>query len=315
MNIIKEHNASVFILINAVLWGTSYIWSKMLLGYLPCFTVLFVFSLGGLAALTLLFFRRIRNIDKRTVLVGMGIGVLSIMSNIFCMLALKSTSSSNTAFIVQLSVILTPLIMSALERKMPGGRTIISAFAALAGLLLLTCDFRNFGFNPGDLFALGNAFFFSLYLAALRIYSGKTDPVQFTFMQHIISTFAFLGMALAFELPQINPAGLNPVAVAILLLSTAISVSTILIQSTAIKYVRPEKATVIYTMEPVTAVLFAYVMLGEKLDGIKALTGCMLILFAIVITVWKRRIVPQENDIKTHFNIKRLKAINAKSDG
>lgn len=315
MNIIKERNASAFILINAVLWGTSYIWSKMLLGYLPYFTILFIFSVGGLAALTLLYFRRIRNISKRTVLVGMGIGLLSIVSNIFCMLALKSTSSSNTAFIVQLSVILTPLIMSALERKMPGGRTIISAFAALAGLLLLTCDFRHFGFRTGDLFALGNAFFFSLYLAALRSYSGKTDPVQFTYMQHVLSTFVFLGMALAFELPRINPAGMNTAALAILLLSTAISVSTILIQSTAIKYVRPEKATVIYTMEPVTAVLFAYVMLGEKLDGIKALTGCMLILLAIVITVWKRRSVLPGEDIKTRLGLKLLKAVNVKSDG
>jgi drug/metabolite transporter (DMT)-like permease len=198
---------------------------------------------------------------------------------------------------------------------MPRGRTIISAFTALAGLLLLTCDFRHFGFNPGDLFALGNALFFSLYLAALRCYSGKTDPVQFTFIQHALSTFAFLGMALVFELPRINPAGMNPAVLAILLLSTAISVSTILIQSTAIKYVRPEKATVIYTMEPVTAVLFAYVMLGEKLDGIKALTGCMLILLAIVITVWKKRSILPGDELKTRLDIKLLKAFNVKSDG
>lgn len=288
MNMIKANNASAFMVINAVLWGSSYIWSKMLLGYLPYFTILFIFSLGGLAALSILFFRRIRTIDRRTVLIGLSIGGLSILSNVFCMLALSTTTSSNTAFIVQMSVILTPLIMSAAERKSPGGRVIASALTAIAGLLLLTCDFSNFRFNPGDLFALANALFFSLYLAALRIYSGKTDPVQFTFMQHVTSTVVFLGMALIFEIHQIDFGKMNMLASAVLGLSAVISVSTILIQSSAIKYVRPEKATIIYTLEPVAAAVLAYILIGERMTGVGSFVGCALILIAILITVYKK---------------------------
>lgn len=314
MNIIKEHNASAFMLINAILWGSSYIWSKMLLGYLPYFTILFVFSLGGLAALSVLFFKRIRTIDKRTVIIGMSIGGFSILSNIFCMLALKSTTSSNTAFIVQMSVILTPLIMSVVERKLPGRRALFSALAALAGLLFLTCDFSNFRFNPGDLFALANALFFSLYLVALRIYSGKTDPVQFTFMQHVTSTVAFLGMALVFEMRQIDYGRINMLALAILVLSTVISVSTILIQSSAIKYVRPEKATVIYTLEPVAATVLAYILIGERLDGVRAFAGCALILFAIAVTVYKKRDAIGLAGLKSAFDTKLTKAFSVKSN-
>lgn len=289
MNIIKANNASAFMVLNAILWGSSYIWSKLLLGYLPYFAILFVFSLGGLAILSALFFKRIKTIDRRTVIVGMAIGGFSVLSNIFCMLALKSTSGSNTAFIVQMSIIITPFIMSVADKKMPGRRVIFSAMTALAGLLLLTCDFSNFKFNPGDLFALANALFFSLYLSALKIYSGKTDPVQFTFIQHVTSTVVFMGLALVFEMGQIDFGHINMTALAILVLSTVISVSTILIQSSAIKYVQPEKATIIYTLEPVSAAVFGFMLIGERLSGIKTFAGCVLILFAIVITVYKRR--------------------------
>jgi drug/metabolite transporter (DMT)-like permease len=287
MNMINERNASVFLLLNAILWGSSYIWSKMLLGYLPYFTILFVFSLGGLLAISIIFFRRIRSINRKTIIIGMSIGCLWIMSNIFCMLALKGTSSSNTAFIVQLSVIITPLLMSICKRKMPGGRAVFSAITALAGLLLLTCDFKNLSFQSGDLFALCNAVFFSLYLVALKIYSGKTDPVQFTFVQHVAGTVVFLCMALFFEIRQITFSSIDITGYMVLLLSIAISVSTILIQSSAIKYVRPEKATVIYTLEPVTAAALAYILSGEKPADINAIAGCILILFAVACSVYK----------------------------
>lgn len=289
MNVIRANNASVFMVINAILWGSSYIWSKMLLGYLPYFTILFVFSLVGLAAISIIFYKRIKNIDKRTILTGIGIGGLSILSNIFCMLALKSTSSSNTAFIVQMSVVITPLIMAIAERKLPGKRVVFSVLVSIIGLLLLTCDFSHFSFNPGDLFALCNALFFSLYLALLRLYSGRTDPVQFTFMQHATSTVVFMGMAFVFELHQVSYGRLNALALGILAISAAISVSTILIQSSAIKFIRPENATVIYTLEPFTAAILGFAILGEKLAGGRALAGCVLILFSIAVTVYRKR--------------------------
>lgn len=289
MNMIKENNASGFILFNAILWGSSYIWSKMLLGYLPYFTVLFFYSIGGLALLSILFFKRIKGISRKTILIGTGIGVLSVLSNIFCMLALSSTSSSNTAFIVQMSVILTPMIMSVAERKLPGGRVVTSALAALAGLLLLTFDFSKLSMNPGDLFALANALFFSLYLASLKIFAGKTDPAQFTVIQHVTSSVAFLALALFLDRGHVDFGKMNLLSSGILVLSIFISVSTILIQSTAIRFIRPEKATVIYTMEPVAAAVFAYFLIGERMTGIRALIGCVLILAAIVMTAYKKR--------------------------
>ena len=177
--------------------------------------------------------------------------------------------------------------MSMYRKKLPGGRVVFSAITALAGLLLLTCDFKSLSFQSGDLFALCNAVFFSLYLVALKIYSGKTDPVQFTFVQHVAGTVVFLFMALFFEMRQVAVSSVDITGYAILILSIAISVSTILIQSSAIKYVKPEKATVIYTLEPVTAAVLAYILSGEKPADLSAIAGCILILFAVAGSVYR----------------------------
>jgi len=178
--------------------------------------------------------------------------------------------------------------MSAAKRKMPDKMTVISAFTALTGVFLLTFDFSSLKFNIGDFFALVNALFFSLYLVALRIFTEGTDPVQFTFMQHAASTVAFFGLMLAFENGGTEIRSIDLPVAGVLVLSVLISVSTILFQSKAIKYVRPEKAAVIYTIEPVAAAVLAYFIIGEKMSGFKTVAGSFLILAALLMEAMKK---------------------------
>jgi drug/metabolite transporter (DMT)-like permease len=295
MSFIREKNASLFIFLNALMWGSSYIWSKILLDYLPYFTILFLYSLGGFIFLTVFFFRKLVTIDRKTLLTGFGISMFSILSNISCMLALGSTSSSNTAFIVQMSVILTPLIMAAAERKSPGRRTVFSSCTAMLGTLLLTFDFGSFSFHPGDLFALANAVFFSLYIASQKLYAQKTDPVQFAIVQHIVSTAAYFCMAVIFGNRVTNIGKMSFMPLLVLALSIFISFSTILIQTSALKFIRPEKAAVIYTLEPVAAAVLAYFLIGERMEGPAAYAGCMLIIVAVLSTIRFRAAQPQKS--------------------
>lgn len=288
MGFIKKSNAPVFLFLNAFLWGSSYVWSKMLLEYLPRFSILFICSLGGLVSTLAIFYRSIRTIDRSALLPSIITSIFSILSNTFFMFALQYTSSSNTAFIVQTSVILTPLIMAVIEKKMPGGKIILSAFVAMCGLFLLTCDFKSFRLNTGDLLALGNAVFFSIFLASLNVNSKKVNPVHFTFIHHSLNTVVFLCMSLLMESPLINLQKLHsPIFGLLIAASMSVSVITVLVQSAAIKFVRPEKATLIYTFEPVTALLLAFVFIGEQLNGAKSVIGCVLILLSVIYSLYR----------------------------
>jgi drug/metabolite transporter (DMT)-like permease len=288
MKFIDNKNATVFLFINAIMWGSSYVWSKMLLGYLPRFSILFICSLGGLISTVVLFYPSIRSIKMGAILSSASVSILSILSNTFFMFALQHTSSSNTAFIVQASVVITPLTMALIEKRVPKKKVITSAFIALAGIFLMTCSFGNFKLNVGDLFAVGNAVFFSLFLTTMKLNSKKVEPLHFTFVHHTTNTVGFLVLALLMERQIINFKGLkSPVFALLISASVFIAVVTVLIQSTAIKFARPEKATLIYTFEPVSALFFASALIGEKLEGAKSIIGSVFIIFSIFCSMWK----------------------------
>lgn len=290
MGFIKKSNAQLFLFLNAFLWGSSYVWSKMLLGYLPRFPILLICAMGGLLSTVVLFRKSIRSIGLHEIVPSVVISSFSILSNTFFMLALQYTGSSNTAFIVQTSVVITPVLMALFEKRALEGRIIISSVAALLGLFLMTCEFENFSLNAGDLLALGNAVFFSLFLAGLRLYSKRLDPVHFTFIHYSTNTLVFFFIAFFFEMPSIDFEKLKtPVFVVLAAASSCIAVVTTLIQSSAIKFVRAEKATLIYTLEPVTTLLIASVLIGERLEGVKSVIGCILILVSVIYASFKHR--------------------------
>lgn len=299
MNIVRKNNATFFLFVNAFLWGSSYVWSKMLLGYLPRFSILFLCSLGGMISTTLIYGRFMKSIDRNTIFPSIIISLFSVASNTFCMFALQYTGSSNTAFIVQTSVIITPIIMALIHKKKPESRIMVSAVTALLGVFLLTCNVTTFHLNVGDLLALGNAVFFSIHLASLKVYSKNLKPAQFTVIFHIVNTVAFLILAVFFEIRNIELQNLlTPVFAVLIIVSTLVTVLTILIQSSAIKFVIPEKAVLIYTFEPVTAFILAYLFIGEKLEGIKTTAGFLFILFSVLYSVWKPKAERRSIEIK-----------------
>lgn len=288
MSFVKKSNAMVFLVLNAVMWGSTYVWSKMLLSYLPRFSILFLCSLGGIISTYILFHRQIKAIPRASLLPSLIVSSFSILSNTFFMLALQHTSSSNTAFIVQMSVIFTPLLVALSSGRMPQKRIFGSAFTALAGLFLITCDFNDFHINVGDLLAVCNALFFSLFLTGQNRILGKVDPVHFSFIHHISNAFVFAALACVFEVRGLHVERLaSPVFAALISVNILFSVVTVLFQSVAIKHVKPEHATLIYTLEPVTTLILAWNFMNEQPDGLKSAAGCLLILAAIALSVCK----------------------------
>lgn len=290
MEFVKKTNAQLFLFINAFLWGSSYVWSKMLLGYLPRYSILFLCAFGGLVTTLIVFRKRVKKISFKTFLIVLCVTFFSVISNTFCMLALQYTTSSNAAFIVQITVILTPLITGLIERKKPSGKILFSGIIALAGLFLLTCDFNSFKFNSGDLFALGNALFFTLYIIALDKALKKVDTIGFSVVHHSVNSVVFLVLALTLESQAIDINHLvSPVFIMLILASTFVAIFTVLFQSEALRFVRPEKATLIYTLEPVTALLLAFVLIGERFRGLYTAVGCILIILSVAISLIKTK--------------------------
>ncbi len=288
MRLITKSNAQFFLLLNALFWGSSYIWSKMLLGFIPAFSILFICAVLGLLATAVLFQKQLKGFNRKAVLICASISMVSVVSNTFCMLALKRTSGSNTAFIVQLSIVITPVIMAVLERKHPSAKTVILALSAMIGIYLITCSGKGLNINIGDIFAFCNAIFFSLFIALQNKFSKDVSPIQFTFIQHITNLLMFLSLAVIFERGDIYFSNiLNPVFLLLIGLNASVTIFTTLFQSSAIKYVRPESATILYAFEPVTTAMLGAILLGEHFTGVSSMIGCVIILLTVIVSALK----------------------------
>ena len=299
MNIITKNNAQIFLILNAILWGSSYIWSKMLLGFLPQFSILFICAVLGLGSTVVLFRKKLQGFSKKIVVTCV------LISNTFCMLALKKTSGSNTAFIVQLSIVITPVIMAVLERKAPSRKTILLAMTAMVGIYFITFAGKGFSINIGDIFALCNAIFFSLFIALQNKFSNVFTAVQFTFLQHSTNIVSFLALTLIFETGKISFSNVvNPVFLLLICLNAAVTIFTSLFQNSAIKFVRPENAAITYALEPVVTATLGILLLGERFTGILSIIGCVIILFTIIVSAFKKGKVFSRQSLKLRITTK-----------
>jgi drug/metabolite transporter (DMT)-like permease len=111
-------------------------------------------------------------------------------------------------------------------------------------------------------------------------------PAQFTFVQHLTNTIAFCILAFIFEKGSVHIGVLgNPIFLLLIALNSLVVIFTAIFQSSAIKFVRPESATILYSFEPVIAGILGFALLGEKFGGAFYIIGCLLILLSAILTV------------------------------
>lgn len=185
---------------------------------------------------------------------------------------LEHTSASRSAFITALNVVLVPLLLSLAGRRVGG--VWLSALLALLGVAFLSYDPRQPPLNAGDLWTLLTALAYALYIVRLEVHAKAVPSLPLTAIQ-------VLGTAL-FALPWALAQGVRLEGVpwgAVLYLGVAATALTTWLQTWGQGHVPASQAAILYTLEPVWATLFAFLVLGERL-GPSGLLGAALVLLA-----------------------------------
>ncbi len=185
---------------------------------------------------------------------------------------LELTSASRSAFITALNVVLVPLLLSLAGRRVGG--LWLSALLALLGVAFLSYDPRQPPLNAGDLWTLLTALTYALYIVRLEVHAKAIPSLPLTAIQ-------VLGTAL-FALPWALAQGVRLEGVpwgAVLYLGVAATALTTWLQTWGQGHVPAPQAAILYTLEPVWATLFAFLVLGERL-GPSGLLGAALVLLA-----------------------------------
>jgi drug/metabolite transporter (DMT)-like permease len=268
------------LLLCALTWGGNYVIVKDAVGYLPPLWLLALRFGFAFLLMTAVFHRRLLKITRREVIGGLVIGLFMFGAFASQTVGMQYTTAGKSAFITASYVVFIPFLAWIMYRKFPGIHNILSSFICLGGVALLVLE-RGLTVNPGDALMLLCAIFFAGNIAAVDYYVKRVDPYTVTIVETGLTALLSLGGALVFET---YPGAMGARGwLSLLYLVTLGTLGTHLGANVAMRYTSPVRASIIFSMESVFAVVLAAIFLGDVF-GLRMLGGFALIMGAIVLT-------------------------------
>jgi drug/metabolite transporter (DMT)-like permease len=286
----KRFRADLALLFCSLVWGGTFIVVKGALADVSIFTYLAIRFALAAAVMAILFWQALGKMNRHTIWAGVQIGFFMFSGYAFQTTGLKFTTASKTAFITGSSVVLVPVFLAAFGRRRINIWIWLGAFSALAGLYFLMVPPEGFGsLNRGDAIALGCAVMFALHVIFIDRYVERHSVGALSFLQvattAVLATLAIpLLSAAGWETPRLVWSGQLVFAVLITAIgSTVIGFS---FQTWAQQYTPPTHTAIFISLEPVFAVMTAWIVAHERL-GSRVLFGAGLILLGIVLAELK----------------------------
>lgn len=287
--------ARIFLITATVIWGSTFFIIKDSLNGIHAITMV---SYRSLLAATLLgiglFFTK-KNIWQNF-FQGMILGLLLTILYICQTVGLYYTSASNSGFITGLVIVFVPIYALILWHQRPKIYNLIAVILTVIGLWFLTGGAKNL--NKGDIITLFVAISGALHLLLVdKFIKNKLNIFILTFQQFLVMGIICLVIALIFNLPM--KISTHEALFATLYLAIFANVISYLLQFYAQKHTSPHTVSIILTLEPAFAAVFAWTIGGETFS-FNHLIGGIFIFTAIIFSaifekpsqkVFKREII------------------------
>ncbi len=272
----KNASGHLAALITIVIWGTTFISTKILLVDLTPIEILFFRFLLGLLALTAAYPKRLVIREKKRELLFAAAGLCGVcLYYLLENIALTYTRASNVGVIISVApfftAVLSRLFLKTEEK--PSVRFWIGFLSAMTGICLISLNGSEWELNPvGDLLALAAAFVWAVYsLLSGRIGDFGYPAVQATrriFLYGLVFMLPFL-FVLDFH-PDVQKLE-NPESVLNLIyLGLGASALCFVTWNYAVRRLGAVKTSVYIYMTPVITVTASVLVLREKITGASA---------------------------------------------
>ena len=216
---------------------------------------------------------------RRTLFVGLGIGLTLAVGYLFQTWGLLYTTPTNSGLITGLFVVFAPLTAWALFKVRIPPIIAVAIVLSLCGMVLLTGQSASLG-RIGDALTVVCAAGLGAHIALLSRYAPEHDAGTLALAQMLSMAFLFSLMWVASPGPVTAP----PVEVwfAIVLTGVVASAGAFYVQTTVQQRIPAARAAIILTMEPVFAAVFGFWLAGDRLSPVQ-LVGAALIFSALFV--------------------------------
>ena len=268
-----------------LLWGSTFVVVKNSLDHASVFVFLALrFTLAGICMAA---FRPqvFRVLQREEIFAGIRLGFFMFCGYAFQTAGLRYTSASNSGFITGSSVVLVPLILALFWGKRVTWWVYAGTIAAAAGLYFLTVPVTGVAhLNRGDVLTFFAAMSYAVHIILVGEYAREHSAAALSVLQVLACAAlawltAFAAHAIRWQPMRVESTAQLWIGVAVCaVFATALAFS---LQLWAQQYTSPSHAAILFTLEPVFAVITSYFVLGERLGG-RSIGGAALVLAGIL---------------------------------
>lgn len=270
----------------SLLWGVTFVVVKNALEQTSVFVFLAVrFTLAALLMLTWSF-QVFRRFEREDLFAGIRLGFFMFLGYAFQTAGLQYTTPAKSGFVTGSSVVLVPLLLAMFWGKRLTRGAYAGASVAVAGLYYLTIPAEGVAYlNRGDVLTFVAAGLYAVHIILVGEYTRQRSASALSLVQVAACAamaWVMTGVAAAirWQPARFEASGGLYAGIAICaFFATAVAFS---IQLWAQQYTSPSHAAILFTLEPVFAVITSFLVMGERLGG-RAITGAVLVLAGILI--------------------------------
>ena len=288
----KLQNVYLQLIFSTFIWGSAFIAAKIAMDDLQPISVAFFRFFG--ASIVLWFIMMYREpirpkLTKKDIFVFLILGLIGIFGyNVLFFYGVNLTTVTKSSLVIATNPILIAILSFTFLKEKVGALQFIGIILGITGAFIIISNGSIFnlielGFTSVDLILLGAVVCWATYSVVGKISLKKFSPLTSTTYACIVGTIFLFPFALyELSLEQIYQASIST-WLSIAHMAVLVSALSFVLWYDGINKIGAAKAASFINLMPITAVVLASLVFGERITMIQ-LSGALLVLFGVYLS-------------------------------
>jgi drug/metabolite transporter (DMT)-like permease len=282
----KPLRADLSLALCSLLWGATFVVVKNALDHASVFIFLAVRFTVAAALMLAWSSRALRQFEREDLFAGFRLGCFMFLGYAFQTAGLQYTTPAKSGFVTGSSVVLVPLLLALFWGKRLTWGAYAGAFVAVLGLYFLTIPAEGIAYlNRGDVLTFVAAGLYAVHIILVGEYTQQHSAKALSLVQVAacaVMAWVTAGAGWAIRWQPARFEWRFELILGTLICAVFATAVAFSIQLWAQQYTTPSHAAILFTLEPVFAVITSYILIGERL-GRRAILGAAFVLAGILV--------------------------------
>lgn len=271
----KSTIAQLYLVLITAIWGLTFPLLSQALLHITAQQLIFLrFSLATIILLPVVYLS-LRHSTKLLIVGGFTLALLNVGVYLFQCIGMETISASRSAFITGSSVIFVPFLAPLFNFGRPKFIDALSAGVCLFGLYIIT-GANLAGISAGDLWVLGCAICFAVYILVVEWLTERTDNYWLLTFYQLLFVVPLSSMMVHWHHFTWHMAPI--VWLTIIFCAVFASVITLFLQLKYQHYTTPTRVAIIFTLEPVFGTIFDWLINHTHVTSLTVIGGAIILI-------------------------------------